>query len=196
MDSQENGRQEVPREFLEEQQLLKLLEGILNGQDEGSQKRKRLVSYCRSRGFEESIMWAKLALYRQQGPAEVPFFIEHVSLFGYKQQKLRQRILELIGKQPRESLGDFRELLCFRKYFLERLEYVSELLVYFFLEREKGLWRESQDSSVYTNYFNHKLFSEFNAINEIIADSAGLKKLRSEYESRLLEQELDEDVPL
>ena len=102
MDSQANGRQEIPREFLEAQQLLKLLKGILDGQDEAQQKRKRLLRYCRSRGCEESIMWAKLALYRQQGPAEVPFFVEHVSLFGHKQQKLRQRILELIGKQPRE----------------------------------------------------------------------------------------------
>lgn len=196
MNSQENGRQEVSREFSEAQQLLKLLEGILDGQDEASQKRKRLMEYCRSRGLEESSMWAKLALYRQHGPAEVPFCVEHVSLFGHKQQKLRQRIIELIGKQPLSGLEDFRALLCFRKYFLERLEYVSELLVYFFLEREKGPWRESQDSSVYTNYFNHKLFSEFNAINEIIADSAGVEELRSEYESRLLDQALDEDAPL
>jgi len=196
MNSQENGKQKVSQEFSEAQQMLKLLEGILNGRDEASQKRKRLVRYCRSRGIEESCMWAKLALYRQHGPAEeVSSFIEQVSL-GYKQQKLRQRIVELIGMQSFSSLEDFRELLCFRKYFLERLEYVSELLVYFFLEREKGPWRESQDSSVYTNYFNQKLFSEFNAIDEIIADSDGLDELRDRYESRLLEQELDEDVPL
>ena len=187
MNDHENGGAEVSREFSEAQQMLKLLEGILEGRDEGSQKRKRLVRYCRSRGIEESCMWAKLALYRQHGAAEeISSFIEHVSLFGYKQQKLRQRIVELIGKQSLSSLEDFRELLSFRKCFLERLEYVSELLVYFFLEREKGLWRESQDSSVYTNYFNHKLFSEFNAINEIVADSDGLEELRDRYESRLL----------
>lgn len=196
MNGQENGRQKVSRELSEAHQLLKLLEGIVDGQDEASQKRRRLMEYCRSRGVEESSMWAKLALYRQRGPAEVFFFVEQVSLFGDKQQKLRQRIVELIGKLPRTTLEDFRALLCFRKYFLERLEYVSELLVYFFLEREKGLWRELHDSSVYTTYFNQKLFREVNVINEIIADEAGIGTVRDEYESWLLDQALDEEAPV
>ncbi len=84
--------------------------------------------------------------------------------------------------------------MSFRKQFLERLEYVSELLLYFFLEREKGLWRESQDSSVYTNYFNHKLFREFNEINEIIMALGSIEALQAKYESWLLDQALDEEV--
>ena len=73
---------------------------------------------------------------------------------------------------------------------------MSDLLVYFFLEREKGLWRESQDSSVYTKYFNHKLFREYNAINEIVADSVGIEKLYKRYEGWLLDQALDEEAPV
>jgi hypothetical protein len=141
-------------------------------------------------------MWGKLALYRQHGPADVLLTVEQVSLFVHKQQKLRQRIVELIGKLPRTTLEDFRALLGFRKYFLERVEYISELLVYFFLEREKGLWRESHESSVYTTYFNQKLFREFNVINEIVADEPGIGTVRDEYESWLLDQALDEEVPL
>ncbi len=141
-------------------------------------------------------MWAKLALYKQCEPADVLFSMEQVSPFTDKQQRFRQRILELIGRLPRESLKDFRTLLDFRRFFLARLEYVSDLLVYFFLEREKGLWRESQDSSVYTNYFNHKLFREFNAINEIVAGSADIAKLYSRYEGWLLDQALDEEAPV
>ena len=124
------------------------------------------------------------------------FTMEQVSPFADKQQRFRQRILELIGRLPRESLEDFRALLDFRRFFLARLEYVSDLLVYFFLEREKGLWRESQDSSVYTNYFNHKLFRECNAINEIVAGSAGIEKLYNRYEGWLLDQALDEEAPV
>ena len=196
MNDHDNSGAGITREIAEAQRLLKLLRRILDGPEETSKKRKRLVKYCRRRGLEESEMWAKLALYKQCEPADVLFSMEQVSPFTDKQQRFRQRILELIGRLPRESLKDFRTLLDFRRFFLARLEYVSDLLVYFFLEREKGLWRESQDSSVYTNYFNHKLFREFNAINEIVAGSADIAKLYSRYEGWLLDQALDEEAPV
>ena len=196
MNDHESGGAEISREISEAQRLLKLLRRVLEGQEEASRKRKRLVKYCRSRGLEESMMWAKLALYKQCGPTDVLFTMEQTGHFADIQQRLRQRIIVLIGCLPRESLEDFRVLLDFRRFFLERLEHVSDLLVYFFLEREKGLWRESQDSSVYTNYFNHKLFREFDVINEIVAGSAGIEKLRDRYEGWLLDQALDEVAPL
>jgi hypothetical protein len=196
MNSQEKHRDELSRGLSKAQPFLRLLERILEVRDEPSQKREQLVKYCRSRGLEESNMWDKLALYKQSGPVDVLFTIEQVSHFAEKQQRFRQRIVELIGSLPHASLEDFRALLDFRRFFLERLEYVSDLLVYFFLEREKGLWRESQDSSVYTNYFNHKLFREFTAINEIADGSAGIEKLRNRYESWLLDQALDEEAPV
>jgi hypothetical protein len=196
MNSQEKSREELSREFPKAQPLLKLLESVLEGGDEPSQKRRRLVKYCRIRGLEESSMWDKLAVYKQGGPVDVLFAMEQEDFFADKQQRLRQRIVELIGRLPRATLEDFRSLLDFRRYFLDRLEYVSDLLVYFFLEREKGLWRESKDSSVYTTYFNHKLFREFNTINEIIVDSVSVEKLRSRYEGWLLDEELDEEAPV
>ena len=194
MESHKNGRRQIKRKLSEAQVCLKLFNEILDGPGDASQKREQLLEYCRTHEFEESSMWERLALYRQQGPAGLLPGEEQECLFEYKQQRLRQRILELIGKLPGSTLGDFTALLSFRKQFLERLEYVSELLLYFFLEREKGLWRESQDSSVYTNYFNHKLFREFNEINEIIMASGSIEALRAEYESRLCDQALDEEV--
>jgi len=196
MESHKNGRQQIKGKVSEAQVCLKLFNEIFDGPGDASQKREQLLEYCRTQEFEESSMWERLALYRQQGPAGLLPGEEQECLFEYKQQRLRQRILELIGKLPGSTLGDFTALLSFRKQFLERLEYVSELLLYFFLEREKGLWRESQDSSVYTNYFNHKLFREFNMINEIVADEAGIGALHSEYESWLIDQALDEDAPV
>ena len=196
MNDQEKHREEIFREISKAQRLLKLLRRILERREGASRKRNRLLKYCRSGGLEESEMWAKLALYKQCGSADVLFTTEQVGHFVDKQQRLRQRIIELIGRLPRESLEDFRALLDFRRFFLERLEYVSDLPVYFFLEREKGLWRESQDSSVYTKYFNHKLFREFNAINEIVTDSADIEKLRNQYQGWLLDQALDEEAPV
>ena len=194
MESHKNGRQEITGKLSEARVCLKLFNEILEGQSDASQKREQLLEYCRTQELEESSMWERLALYRQHGPDGLLPSKEQYCLFEYQQQRLRQRILELIGKLPGATLDDFTALLSFRKQFLERLEYVSELLLYFFLEREKGLCRESEDSSVYTTYFNHKLFREFNVINEIINASTGIKALQAEYESRLLDQALDEEV--
>ena len=181
----------------ERQWLLQLLEGILEPCVDESGKRRKVVDYCLSRGIEESSMWARLALYRQDGCAAAGLFDkEQVSLFAHQREKLRSRIVELIGKLPRRTLEDFRSLLAFRKDFLERAEYVSDLLVYFFLEREKGLWRESQQTTVYTTYFNRKLFREFNAINEIVEEQAEIREVQREYKSWVLEQELNEEAPL
>lgn len=196
MNGQEKGREELPPELSKAKPLLNLLECILEGREQAWQKRRRLLKYCRSRRLEESSMWDKLALYKQGGAGDVLFTMERVGLFADKQPRLRQRIVELIGRLPQETVEDFKAVLDFRNYFLERLEYISELLVYFFLEREKGLWRESEDSSVYGNYFNHKLFREFNTINEVTSDSPGVKGLRSGYESWLLDQALDEEAPV
>ncbi len=189
-----NGGEPIDGKFSEAQVCLKLFHQILDGPADASQKRERLLKYCRSRGLEESSMWERLALYRQQGSVGLAVGEQGYRLFEEKQQRLRQRILDLIGKLPGSTVGDFTALTGFRRQFLERVEYVSELLVYFFLEREKGLWRQSEDSSVYATYFNHKLFREFNTINEIIMSAAGVEALRDEYESWLLDQALDEEV--
>jgi len=73
-------------------------------------------------------------LYRQHEPAGLLPGKEQECLFECKQHRLRQRILELIGKLPGSALADFVALLSFRKHFLHRVEYVSELLLYFLVE--------------------------------------------------------------
>ena len=194
MEKQENGRQETGGGFSEPQQRLELLETILDSQDDGSQKRESLLRYCRRQGVEESSAWAELALYSQQGSEGLLWGEREFCFFEKKQKKLRQRIVELIGKLPEATLEDFRALLGLRKHLLERIEYVSELLVYFFLEREKGVCRESQDTFVYTRYLNNKLFSEFSRIDDIVHPSCGIKTLLAQYKTWLYDQALDEEV--
>ena len=196
MNGREKEEKGLPRELSKAEPLLNLLKRILEGREEAGRKRERLLKYCRSRRIEESSMWAKLALYKQGGADDVLFTMERGGYFADKQPRLRQRIVELIGRLPQETVEDFRAVLDFRKVFLERLQYISELLVYFFLEREKGFWRESEDSSVYSHFFNHKLFRESNAINEVAAGSPGVKELRNGYENWLLDQALDEEAPV
>jgi len=194
MESHKNGRQQIKGKLSKTQVCLKLFNEILDGPGDAKQKREQLLEYCRTQELEESSMWERLALYRQHGPAGLLPDKEQYYLFEYQQHRLRQRILELIGKLPGSTLGDFIALLSFRRQFLNRIEYVSDLLLYCFLEREKGLWRESEDSSVYTTCFNHKLFREFNVINEIIIASGSIAALQAEYENWLLDQALDEEV--
>ena len=89
MNDHDNSGPEITREIAEAQRLLKLLRRILDGREETSKKRKRLLKYCRRRGLEESEMWAKLALYKQCEPADVLFTMEQVSPFTDKQQRFR-----------------------------------------------------------------------------------------------------------
>ena len=181
----------------EQQRLLGVLQRISDPGVDESGKRREVVAYCRSQGIQESSVWALLALYRQDGCDAVGRFDrEQLSLSARQREKLRSRIVELIGKLPRRTLEDFMSLLAFREEFLERLERVSDLLVYFFLEREKGLWRESQQTTVYTTYFNNKLFREFEAINEILGQHPEIREVQREYYSWVLEQTLNEEAPL
>ena len=194
MENPQDGAGEISGKRWEAEVWRKLSAEILDASADGQEKRSRLLAYCRNQGLGESSMWERLALYRRHGAAAAAAHRKPYRLFEYKQQRLRQRILALIGELPGSTLGDFSALLSFRRLFLERVEYVSDLLVYFFLEREKGLWRASEDSSVYTAYFNRKLFREFHTINEIVMRSADIEVLQDEYESWLLDQALDEEV--
>lgn len=198
MNDYQEGETELSREPSEQlQQLQHLLEDVLEPGLEEHHKRKQLITYCRSQGIQESSMWALLTVYRQLGCVLTALQdAEQVSFYAHRQEQFRSRIVELIGKLPPETLKEFRSLLAFRKDFLERTEHISDLLLYFFLEREKGLWRESADSSLYTTYFNNKLFREFNAINEILKEASGIAEAQELYENWLLDQHLDQEAPL
>jgi hypothetical protein len=198
MNDQETGAPGDSRQLAEAQQLLYVLEMLLDSETTGSQKHQLLLEYCEKHVLEESWIWSELALYRLQGLAGDPAYEpeRYVGFFDYRRHKVRTRIVELIGKLPTATLPDFTALLDFQRHFLQRLTYVTDLLVYFFLEREKGLERQSQETRVYTTFLDHKLFGEFYVINEILSFSDDLEGLNTHYRDWSSERAFDEEVPL
>ena len=174
----------------------RLLETVLGGACDACQKRSEVLEYCRQEGLEESDVWIRLVTYAYHGCAWLMGDKGWFAIFDQKRRKLRRRIADLIWDLPEAAVQDLSALVEFRKCFLDRIEYVSDLLVYFFVERKKGLWMYVQDSHVFTEYFNNKLFREFEAINDMVATSASIEELRAGYNNWLFDQALDVDVPL
>ena len=70
---------------------------------------------------------------------------------------------------------------------------LCDLTLGLFLEREKGSGGQSADTARYTDFFVQKMFRELDFIHEIVA-LAALERVNTEYESRLCDMFLDEEV--
>ncbi len=115
--------------------------------------------------------------------------------FDGQDEKVRERILALISRLPVETLADFRELVVLTERYLERIGFMADQLLYVFLEREKGAWRESEDSGAYTELFVERVFQETELVREM-AWSHSLAELNGKYENWLSQRSLDSEVPL
>ena len=172
---------------------LNFFEKVLTEPGEPEDKRKEVLEYCSNHAIEERTIWRKLALFREIGSPEHLFEKEPYHYFDLIDEQVRERILVLIKKLPKETFSDFRELITFTDRFLERLQFLCDALLHLFLEREKGAYRESWDMSLYTDFFEQKIFREFEMIHEI-TDLYPFKSLNDKYESWLCDKVLDEEV--
>jgi exonuclease I len=77
--------------------------------------------------------------------------------------------------------------------FLKRVEFVCDLVVYLFAEREKGMEREEADRRVYTEFFVQKMMWELEMIREL-GDAKALEQLNEEYVGWLADRILDAEV--
>jgi hypothetical protein len=156
------------------------------------QEYARILCDCTKCGMSERDLWQTLALYRKTGVVSEKGTYPLELGDGYG-EKLRQRVLTLIGKLPHESLDEFRGLVAFTSSFLTRVQFVCDLVVYLFAEREKGLEREETDKRVYTRFFVEKLMWELDMIGQI-SDTKTLQELNEEYVSWLSERIIDGEV--
>ncbi|MBA7548085.1 hypothetical protein ES705_40531 [subsurface metagenome] len=179
--------------YEEQRNGLNFFEKVLTEPGEPEDKRKEVLEYCSNQAVEERTIWRKLALFREMGSTEHLFEKEPYHYFDLIDEQVRERILVLIKKLPKETLSDFRELITFTDRFLERLQFLCDSLLHLFLEREKGAYRESWDMSVYTDFFDHKMFREFEMIHDI-TDRYLFRSLNDKYESWLCDKLLDEEV--
>ena len=176
-----------------QRESLNFFEKILTEPTEPTNKRKEVLQYCAHHQTQEGRVWRKLALFREVGSTERLFEKEPYRYFDLLDEQLREQILVLIKKLPVKTLNDFRQLILFCDRFVERIQFLCDLLLYFFLEREKGAYRETWDMSLYTDFFHNKMFRELEMIHEI-TERHSFERLNEKYESWLCEKLLDEEV--
>ena len=164
-----------------------------HGDGEPGSKRKEVLEDCATQAVEECRIWWKLALFREVGSTGLLFAKEPYRYFDLLDEKLREQILVGIKKLPQETLSDFRELTTFTGRFLDRVQFLCDAVLHLFLQREKGAYRESPDMSLYTDFFEHKIFRELMVIREIF-DLHPFQSLNDKYESWLCDKVLDEEV--
>ena len=172
---------------------LNLLEKLIRCKDRPERKRRQVLNYCRAHFVSESKIWRKLCLFREAGPAGILFGKEPLCVFDYTDGKLRERILALINKLPVGTLSDFRELTILTDNFRDRVKFLSDLVLGLFLDREKGSGGESADTARYTAFFVQKMFTELDFIQET-ADLLAIDRVNTEYENRLCDRFMDEEM--
>jgi hypothetical protein len=145
-------------------------------------------------GLQERELWRALAAYRLRGRPGGERSIGS-ELASADREKLCERVRLLIGRLPVDSLQEFSGLVAFTETFLSRVQFVCDLVVYLFAEREKGLELEGTEGRRYVAFFVQKLMWELDVVSRI-AEEQPLSALEGEYFDWLADRILDGEVLL
>jgi hypothetical protein len=177
----------------EEQGCTEFVRDLLNDAAVSEKEYYSILQDCDRFGVSERDLWQRMALYLKKGVTREKGS-DPLEPGDGPGQKVRKRILTLIGRLPYESLDEFRGLIAFTNSFLKRAEFVCDLVVYLFAEREKGLMtNEEIDTRVYTDFFAGKFFWELEKIRQI-GEQTSLKELDEQYVEWLADRILDGEV--
>jgi hypothetical protein len=142
----------------------------------------------------ERQLWRALVAYRRSGrPRGATLICPQLS--SADRRKLSERVRLLIGRLPADSLQEFSGLVAFTETFLTRLEFVCDLVVYLFAEREKGLQPDGTEGRRYVEFFVQKLMWELDVVSRIGSEQP-LSALEGEYLDWLMDRILDGEVLL
>lgn len=142
--------------------------------------------------ISERELWRALAAFRQTGTPSSSR-LDSVALVSCDREKLQERIRMLIGRLPAESLDEFCGLVAFTETLLGRAEFLCDLVVYLFTEREKGLRPEGTEGGLYVQFFVQKLMWELDVVSRI-AEQRPLSQLNDEYAEWLTDRILEGEV--
>lgn len=145
-------------------------------------------------GLQERELWRALAAYRLSGRPGGERSIG-AELASVHRQELCERVRVLIGRLPLDSLQEFSGLVAFTETFSSRVQFVCDLVVYLFAEREKGLEPEAPEGRRYVAFFVQKLMWELDVVNRIAVEQP-LSALEGEYCDWLTDRILDGEVLL
>ena len=145
-------------------------------------------------GLQERELWQALAAYRHSGRPRKERSIG-AELASADRRKLCRRVRVLIGRLPPHSLQEFSGLVAFTDTFAARVQFVCDLVVYLFAEREKGLEAQGTEGRRYVGFFVRKLMWELDVVSRI-AEEQPLSALEGEYLDWLTDRILDGEVLL
>jgi hypothetical protein len=170
----------------------KLLRQLLDG---GSHEDHygEVLEHCRREGMSQRRLWHALAISRLTNSVSCPELVWE-RLIGCDGERLRRRILGLIDELPAASLEEFRGLVAFTATFLSRTEFVCDLIVFLFAERERGAVRQPPDGGRYTEFFVQKLMWELDVVLQLMAERPALSQLNEGYVDWLADRILDGEV--
>lgn len=145
-------------------------------------------------GLNERELWQALAAYRQSGRPRGERVV-CTQLASAHRQELCRRVRFLIGRLPPHSLQEFSGLVAFTETFAARVQFVCDLVVYLFAEREKGLEAQGTEGRRYIEFFVRKLMWELDVVSRI-GEQQPLSALEGEYLDWLTDRILDGEVLL
>lgn len=179
----------IKKKWEESSQYLTYLRKALQGKD----VRKNLLDVYSGHLYGERMIWYDLALFREVGPIGIMAGITPHTLFNQKEESLRARVFSLIRKLPYATLSDFRDFVLLTARLIERISYICLIATIQFIEREKGVTRESCDIRVYTDYFTSKLFWETEVLYELRHEKS-MNNFCSKYDEWLCDKLLTPEV--
>ena len=179
----------IKKKWEERSQYLTYLQMTLQGED----VRKNLLNVYSGHYYGERMIWHDLALFREVGPIGILAGATVHTLFNQKEESMRARVFSLIRKLPYATLSDFRDFVLLTARLIERISYICTMATIQFLEREKGVTRESSDIRVYTDYFTSKLFWETEVLYELRHEKS-MNDLYSKYDKWLCDKLLTPEV--
>jgi hypothetical protein len=185
----ENSVNSFKRKWEESSQYFTYLKEALHGKD----VRKNLVDVYAGHHYGERMIWYDLALFREVGPIGIMAGATVHTLFDQKEESLRARVFSLIRKLPYATLSDFRDFVLLTARLIERISYICLVATIQFLEREKGVTRESSDIRVYMDYFTSKLFWETEVLYELRHEKS-MNDFCSKYDEWLCDKLLTPEV--
>ena len=177
----------------QERQTERLFDQILDGSPRGQQIYPEVLQHCRAQRISERQLRRMLAVYRADGSLSTVPLLNCDEIAGCDQEKLRGRIVALIGRLTAESLDDFAGLVALTSAFAARVQFLCDLVVYLFAERQKGGEPPHSDGRLYTEFFAAKLMWELDVVRRI-GEQRPLGELPDEYLDWLTDRILDGEV--
>lgn len=139
---------------------------ILENAPPGDLEYRGIEEECGRQGLTLWQLWEGLAVWRDP-TRSLTRLGGGIPMGDVERERMRRRILGLIGRLPKGSKKEFAALVRLMNCVRQRVEFLCEMMVYLFAEREKGREEEEVEANRYTEFFCNKLMWELAKIQDL-----------------------------